>query len=265
MKAILLSTLLVSSTLIYSQGRVDGFLKGKGNGDIAIGGGAEIAENYFAGTKSVGLSRTIINGSIFFAYGLHDRLDINVSLPYVSIDGDGDIQDGAVFLKYRLFEIEQSNGKFSILAAAGYSSNLTDYQTEGINAIGQQAQVIDGRLVMHYLWNTGWFLTGQFGVQEKSDPTPNSNQASLKMGKAMAKFYFDIWYDYQESDGGFDYLGFPAPSTFKSLGVDYHRAGATAYKPINEKLGAALGCFYTLSGRNVGQGIGINGALIVKL
>jgi hypothetical protein len=51
---------------------------------------------------------------------------------------------------------ELSKGHLSINFAGGYSSNLADYQTGGINAIGQQAQIIDIRPLVHFQSNS-WF------------------------------------------------------------------------------------------------------------
>lgn len=265
MKKIQLSLLaLVISIGAFSQGKVDGFYKGKGNLDLVLGAGMEKNEKFFAGTNEINLARDITNISFFAAYGILDKLDVNVSLPYVSTGLESNFQDGAVYLKYQILEKELSKGKLSFTMAAGFSTNLTDYQTEGTSAIGQQASVIDVRPVVHYFANNGIFATGQIGFQSKSNPTPNAIAAALKVGKAGNKFYYDFWYEFQKSDGGRDYRGTPAPKTFKELGSDYHRIGGTYYMPIKEKLGFFVGLSYTLTGRNVGQGYGVNGGIVLK-
>ena len=255
---------ILSIGTINAQGRVDGFYKGKGNLDLVLGGGAEINSKFYAGNELVNLSRTITNSNVFLAYGILEKLDVNISAPYVMVDGNGGLQDGAIYLKYAVFEKELSKGKLSFTLAAGYSTPLSDYETEGITAIGQQASVIDARPLIHYFANNGWFGTAQFGMQTKSDPTPNAMGAALKIGKASDKYYYDFWYEFQESDGGFDYLGIPAAPSFKALGADFHRVGLTYYRPIKEKLGFFIGGAYTLAGRNVGQGFGINTGIVLK-
>ncbi|NQY09715.1 MAG: hypothetical protein HRT71_09405 [Flavobacteriales bacterium] len=127
------------------------------------------------------------------------------------------------------------NGKLSVGLAAGFSGNLINYNTEGLNAIGQQAKVIDVRPLVHYFANNGWFATGQVAYNYKFDPVPTAANASIKLDKAAAKYYFYYWYDYQLSFGGLDYRGIPAPTTFRELGVDCTKLAQliTCRYPIN--------------------------------
>jgi hypothetical protein len=66
----LISLSFCSSQILLSQGRVDRFYKGKGNIEVAIGGGVEFATKYFAGRNKIGLSRTIITYSLTIATDL---------------------------------------------------------------------------------------------------------------------------------------------------------------------------------------------------
>ncbi len=256
-----LSTIAINS---YSQGRVDGFFKGKGNTEIVLGSGVEFAKRYFAGNDKVSISRTIKNANIFIAAGLFDKLDLYLSAPYVSINTVGSVQDGSAFLKWKAFRKKLSIGELSVSMALGFSGNLANYQTEGLSAIGQQAKVIDIRPVVHYFSKDGWFGTLQFAYGCKSSPVPDCLNGSLKIGRAKSKLYFDIWYDHQTGLGGLDYRGTPTPSTFRELRVSYHKLGATFYSPIFERLGAFVGTSYVLAGRNIGQGINLNIGFVLK-
>jgi hypothetical protein len=261
---VLLTTIIiVNSLFISAQGRVDGFYKGKGNIELAFGGGAEFATHYFAGNNRIGLSRTILNTSLTIGTGLLDRLDLYLNIPYVKIGKFSSVQDGSIFLKYLIAKKKLSNGELSFSLAGGYSSNLSDYQISGINAIGQRAKVLDLRPVIHYQ-DGGWFTTLQFGYNYKFDPVPNATNASIKFGKATAKYYFDVWYENQHSFGGFDYLGTPAPPSFRELGVSYHKVGGTYYVPIGKRFGFFIGAAFVLTGRNIGQGPIVNIGLVMK-
>lgn len=245
----------------FSQGRVDGFFKGKGNLDFVLGGGYESNPTYFAGTQKVELQRNVTIYNIFLAYGITDQLDVNMSLPYVDVNGvENDFQDVAIFLKYKVY----AKKGWTISWASGFSSNVTDYQTEGGNAIGQQAKTIDGRLVVHYFASNGMFFTTQGGYSYRNDPVPHSIPLTLKVGLAKSKYYVDVWYDFQHGIDGFDYRGNPRPPTFRALGVSYHKVGGTFYKPIVKHLGAFLGASYVITGRNVSQGIGVNVGVVLK-
>ncbi|MEX2484714.1 MAG: hypothetical protein WED10_09145 [Brumimicrobium sp.] len=254
---------IFSISITYSQGRVDGFYKGKGNIEVALGGGSEFASHYFAGTNKIGLSRTILNTSLTIGTGLLDRLDLYMNIPYVSIGEVSSVQDGSVFLKLLIAEKKLSKGDLSFSLAGGYSSNLADYQTGGINAIGQRAKVIDIRPLVHYKFGS-WFTTLQFAYNYKFDPVPNATNGSFKVGKATAKYYFDIWYEHQYAFGGFDYQGTPAPPSFRELGVSYHKVGGTYYVPMGKRFGFYTGLAYVLSGRNIGQGPIVNVGFVLK-
>ncbi|HAE31991.1 MAG TPA: hypothetical protein DCF89_12810 [Flavobacteriales bacterium] len=266
MKPIYISILLIimfaKSTL--SQGRTDGFFKGKGNTEIVLGGGAEFAKWYYAGNNRIFVPRTIYNANLFIAAGLFNKVDLYLSAPYVSINGAGSIQDGSAYLKLEALNKKFNSGSLSISMAIGCSGNLANYQTEGLNAIGQQAKVLDFRPVVHYFSNDGWFGTFQFGYGLKSAPVPDCINTALKFGKATAKLYFDIWYDYQLGLGGLDYRGTPAPTTFRELRVDYHKIGATIYTPVWSRLGVFAGPAYVITGRNISQGLAINAGLVLK-
>ncbi|MDX1350411.1 MAG: hypothetical protein R3279_09200 [Putridiphycobacter sp.] len=272
---------LLFTALSFGQGRVDGFLKGKGNLDIALGSNFEANPNYYAGTKLIALQRNILSVNAFFAYGITNKLDVNLSIPYVNVNGvEAGIQDPAVFLKYKLFSaplyhirtgVEQDGlrmkegAKLHLLLAGGFSSNLTNYQTGGGSAIGQQAKTIDIRPVIHITdLPFGVFITIQGGYNYKFDPVPDAIPFAAKIGLAKAKWYADLWYDGQHGIGGFDYQGFPSPPSFRELGVSYHKIGGTFYKPINQKLGWYAGASYMLAGRNISKGIGGNIGLVYK-
>ncbi|MFD1550560.1 hypothetical protein DNU06_16415 [Putridiphycobacter roseus] len=270
MKQLIIGWFIWCSVFTFGQGRVDGFLKGKGNLDIALGSNYEANKQYYAGNNLINLSRDILSFSAFFAYGITDKLDVNFSVPYVSVNSaEKSIQDPALFIKYHITSIslkagDHNLGKLNLIFAAGFSANINDYQTAGGNAIGQQAKTIDLRPVIHYQANSGWFATLQGGYNYKFEPVPDAIPFALKVGLAKAKWYADVWYDGQHGIGGFDYLGTPAPPSFRELGVSYHKIGGTFYKPINQYLGVFGGLSYMLAGRNISKGAGGNIGFVFK-
>jgi hypothetical protein len=60
--------------------------------------------------------------------------------------------------------------------AAGFSTPLSDYDVGGLNDLGQQATVIETRLMLHYVLVSEWFFTLQSGVSFKLEEVPNSLQ-----------------------------------------------------------------------------------------
>ena len=247
-----------------SQGRVDGFYKGKGKIDLVLGGGYEFANQYYAGTNKIDLTRNTAHGSLFAAIGILDRFDINLAVPYVKVNNVQSIQDGAIYIKFKALEKEMWAGKLSTSIAVGASTNLANYQTEGLSAIGQQATTIDFRPLVHYFREDGWFGTVQFAYIYKFNPVPPAINPSIKVGRAMSKCYFDVWYEHQTSFGGRDYLGTPAPTTFRELGVGFDKIGGTFYVPFLGRFGSFVGASYVLNGRNLSKGLGLNAGIVFK-
>ena len=243
-------------TELFSQGKIDGFYRGKGNTTITLGAGFENNKDYLAGKDETDMSRKLYYVNLFTAYGITENLDIQASLPYIEIDKNKNLQDVSVFLKYRALKKQISNGTLAISVASGFSTNVSDYKIGGLNDIGQQATIIDARAMVHYQTNTGWFATLQSGYSFKQEEVPNSLPITFKAGQALNNWYYDVYYDYQHSFGGIDYLETPPPQNFRRFGVDYHKIGGTGYRAITNTFGAYLSVSYVLGGRNTFQGPG---------
>ena len=237
----------------FSQGKIDGFYRGKGNLTTVLGFGFEDYKNYYAGREKLDLQRTAYYGNLFSAYGITKNLDTQISIPYIESDNNKDFQDLSLFLKYRFLSLKKTNHKLDLSLGSGISTPLSDYKVGGLYDIGQQATVIDLRFVTHYEFNNKWFLTAQTGYSFKSNPTPNSIPFTLKMGVFKNGWYYDVYYDYQHSYGGIDYRGTPFPQDFRALGVDFNKVGSTIFKSFNN-FGAYATASYLMPGRNTFQG-----------
>jgi len=274
MKLKLVLYLILTSLYSFGQGRIDGFYKGKGSLDVVFACGYENNTSYLAGKNKINFGRKISFANLYLAYGLTDRLDVNFSLPYLSVNNaEKGVQDFNFNLKYLFFTKVKDfcgSGYFSTFIknefsfSLGGTSNITEYQTEGGNALGQQAKIVDTRLVYHRNYNDKRFITIQTGYSFKLSPTPNSFPLAIKFGVTKSKLYTDVWYEYQYSFGGLDYKGTPVPSSFRELGVNYHKIGTTFYRPIKNKFGIFAGVSYLLSGRNTSQGLGVNAGIVLK-
>jgi hypothetical protein len=257
---VILALLCFSET--FSQGKIDGFYRGKGNITAVLGFGFEDGQNYFTGTEKTDISRSLYYTNIYGSYGIADNFDVSVSIPYLVSNKNRDFQDILLFAKYRVYQAEVGNGNLQLSLASGFSTPVSAYAIGGLNDIGQQATVIEGRAVAHYHWTTGWFATLQSGYSLKLEETPNSIPFVLKVGKTTAKWYYDFYYDYQHSFGGIDYRGTPSPQNFKELGADFHKIGGSVYTSFSESFGAYVSLSYVLSGRNVFQGPGYGLGLV---
>jgi len=247
-----------------AQGLVDGFYSGSGNLTAVLGAGYEDNPTYLAGKNELELEKSFYNINVFAAYGILDKLEINAAAAYVQSDQERALQDARVILKYKFYELKTKNYQLSTQIASGLFFPLTDYETEGLNAIGQHATSIASRLLIHVQHDSGFFATIQSGYDYKFDPVPSAIAGTLKLGLAKRSYYIDVFLDVQNAIEGKDYRGFPAPNNFRELEVDFLRVGATFYKPITPSFGAFVNGALTLDGRNVGLGPAVNVGLVFR-
>ncbi|RMA57063.1 transporter [Ulvibacter antarcticus] len=246
----------------FSQGKIDGFYRGKGNTTAVFGLGFEDNKNYFIGEEKSDISRSLYYVNLYGAHGITEDFDVSLSIPFLSSNKNSGLQDMLLFLKYRVFQKEIGKGNLQLSLAGGFSTPLSDYELGGLNDIGQQATVIESRAMVHYQWHSGWFTTLQSGYSYKFEETPSSLPITFKAGKAAGKWYYDMYYDYQHSFGGIDYRGTPSPQNFKEFGSDFHKIGSTVYRSLGKNFGGFISLSYVLSGRNVFQGPGYGLGLV---
>ncbi len=130
--------------------------------------------------------------------------------------------------------------------------------------MGQQAEVWDVRSMLHYRISV-WFATLQYAYQFKTALPPDASNLSIKLGRAISDFYFDVWYEIYRSHGGLDYQGQPAPFTFRELGMDFQKVGASTYVQITPLSGIYTGFSYVVDGRNIGKEVGFFAGLVWKI
>lgn len=245
--------------------QMDGFNKGKGNMDLVLSLGYEQGLDYYLAEGTAGLSRDRVSASFFAARGITDRLDVQLSIPFISTNGSGGLQDGQLFVKWLPVRARAGNGEFSLGVGVGASAPLSDYETEGLGAIGQQATSGIGLGIAQYRWDAGTFISLIAGQSAVSAPTPDATIATFRVGRATNAYFGELYLQYQESHGGKDYRGTGelAPSTFKELGVDFLRAGAKYYRPFGTRYGWVVETAYNLAGRNVDQSVLLAGSVII--
>ena len=140
---------LLLPAIVKAQGPIDGYMKAKGEGDLALGFSLSGASDFLDGEgQAVDLGFNARMGSLFVAYGLHERINLVASVPYVITDNSSGLQDGQVFAKalisrFSLGGSEQSNaGSIDILGAFGIQAPLSRYEVvaNGAAPIGSAVQ-----------------------------------------------------------------------------------------------------------------------------
>jgi hypothetical protein len=246
--------------------QVDGFNKGAGNVDVVASFSYEKGSAYYLAEGTAAIKRSRTAATLFAAGGITDDLDLQLSIPFISNSTEAGFQDASAFLKWLPVKTALGKGKLTFGAALGYSLPLTDYQTEGVNAIGQHATSVIPMGVVQYTWDAGCFVSLVGGEVFASDPTPDALIGTLRFGHFNATHYWELYVQGQQADGGKNYRGTGelAPMSFTQLGVDFVKAGGKYYKPIGTRFGVVGEASYVLSGRNVDQAVLVAGSFIVK-
>ena len=268
MKKIVLSAFAIAMCL-GATAQLDGWTKGKGNTELALGATFEQGTGFYAGTEKVDLTRTKIVATVFAVRGITDNLDVILNVPYVNISGGGGLQDIAGWLKWAPVRTGiGANWNMSLVAAVGFSAPMTNYNTETISAIGQaNTAFMPTGLLQFQNNNSGFFFNVSSGYHFKSEPTPDLVPFQFKVGLAKAKYYLEAYFDMGESQGGKDYRGTGdlAAESFKELGASWQKVGVKFYKPLHERYGISADVFKVISGRNYDDSFCLLAAFIFKI
>lgn len=282
---------LVLMLLCFSteaQSPLSGFMNGKGNGAIAVSQSVEkydevlLVPNDAKGVpvfEEVELNST----SIYASYGISDRLDVVMGLPYIKTTGNASeavlnrlgfentrsgIQDLSLFVKYNPFNIQMGESNLNFLIGAGVRTPLGDYKVDeglqSILAIGNRATSLNGLAIAQLRTPSGIFLTTQAGYSLRNNEVPNALLGEIKLGYAGSRIYADVWYAGQVSNGGVNILGEGFVGFFPATDVTYTRAGASVYVPIVGGFGISGGINQYLTGRNIGKSTGYFGSLVLN-
>lgn len=260
MKAVLIIFLLISLNAT-SQGLFDGFLKGKGNNDLALSFTSQNSNQYFAGFNLINYKRNLGVISLFSEYGLTKRIDLIASIPLINFK----LQDASIGVKYAIVNKEFNRGKLTIMPAFAFSTPLSNYPTDIGQAVGQKATTFQFKGIFQYQFNDNWFIQTQGGYHHTLDPVPSAAVFSGKLGFMHKKLYFDFWYDQQEGIGNKDYQGSVPFNSFRELVVSHQKIGGVAYHQTFNKFGLFLNWSYLFKGRNTGKAYSIGAGLVWKL
>ena len=268
MKNLILLLFLTSTT--FSQGPIDGYMKNKKQYAFGLSYSLEKASKLYAGENKIAVTRTTKAFSFFATYGLLDKLNIQVGLPYLNVNlgARKGFQDGSVYLKYLALKKDNKAGNINFIVSSGFIFPTSDYEIGGAHALGQHSFAGDFRAVVQQNFNNRFFASFQAGYFLKEEPTPNGFSSALKIGYA-GKIYADIWFEFLEAIGGTDYRGGGElnPSSkrgFPSLGFGYKKIGGTVFYPFTKHIGSFAGISYVLAGKNAFKNTGINLGIVIQ-
>jgi hypothetical protein len=272
--------------LVLAQSPVSGFMNGKGHGAFALSYTAEQYDNVFlVPNEAQGVpvfNEVNLNSvSLYASYGISDRLDVVLGLPYIQAKGNANetvlqelgfenersgIQDVSLFLKYNPYSLDGAIGKLDFILAAGLKTPLGNYKADeglqSIIAIGNRATSANGLAIAQFRTPSGFFAATQIGYSLRNGEVPNALVGEIKAGYGNRYFYVDAWYAGQVSDGGVNILGEGFEGFFPATDVTFTRAGLSVFVPVAGGFGVSAGVNKYLTGRNIGEAAGFSGALV---
>jgi hypothetical protein len=273
---------------LHAQGPLDGYMKGRGNLDLAPSFSYMHAPD-FAGANNVRYDEPYTGYmlSLFAEYGITDRFDVVATVPYIITSGQKGLQDGGFYAKYQILKTKAGQqGQIRFIGGLGASFPLSGYEPVAASALGQRAVAVPARGILQ--WDTKWGpfvnLTGGYNwrlddynsddleriqdLRPEYDPAPPPGYGTwmLKVGLPAKNYYLDAWYEYQftPSNKGNDYVQ-GIVDLPQAYGVSYSQVGGTLYYSENGKRGVCLSAAKILDGRNVSRVFRLTGGFVVKL
>ena len=139
-----------ASVAAVAQSPINGFMQGKGKGNVVVSYGMEKYDEVYLVpklVKGVPVFRDVdvSSASLFATYGITDKLDVVVSLPFITAKGNASeavlqnlgfenersgIQDVSAFLKFNPFDINIGSSNLKLIGALGVRTPVGDYKVD---------------------------------------------------------------------------------------------------------------------------------------
>jgi hypothetical protein len=280
----LLVLFIFTSNLALTQGPIDGFFKGEGNADFAIGLGVNRSNQYTGHPDSLySLSYGAEQLGIFGQYGITDNFDAVLSVPFVFGQSENKFQDLGLHLKFRPLHEQWGNNEWSAILSGGISFPASDYQADVSGALGRREKKVPFRLINQIKFNSGVFLnlTAAYFIRfdqvdeivlsnyQEVNPSFDTQQPSdhysllLRGGWASSHNFIELYAEYQNTLGGIDFItGINQP--IQLYEVDFLKVGGTYYYG-GEDNGVAVNVAYIPAlRRNIGNIVYAGVSFIIK-
>lgn len=273
------------SRTLLAQGPLDGYLKGKGVLDVVPSLSFNSAGRFFGAdgqTYEEGFRGHTL--ALFAEYGLGQRLDVVATAAYVLTAAQSGLQDGGFHLKYRpLYQPMGRAGHLGLLLGVGASFPLVRYDIVAAGALGQRAVTAPFRLIAQWDTPLGLFFNLTGGYHWRLDRLAEADIAAVRRlrpaflptqpsdfytflvrtGFPAARYYVDVWAEYQHTPGGSDYTP-GVPDLPQAYGVSFTQIGGTAYYSESGRLGFLFSGAYLLRGRNTAQMLRLTAGIVMR-
>jgi hypothetical protein len=224
---------------------------------------------------------TVTTQSVMFmsSYGITDKLNVLVNIPYVWTDasagtlhGMKGFQDIDVDLKYEFYKAKIGKGELSLIGLMGFSTPLTNYENDFLPmSIGLGSTNLSGRLTADYQ-NGLFFATISSAYVFRSDVTidrtsyytnqmnytnevymPNQLYSNLFVGIRNSRLTLQAQLMNMYTFGGFDIRPNDMPFVSNQMNSTSLGAHVKYFLPFITNLEVVASADFVIAGRNVGQ------------
>ncbi len=224
---------------------------------------------------------TVTTQSVMFMsnYGITDKLNVLVSVPYVwtnasagTLHGMKGFQDIEADVKYEFYKTKIGKGKLSLIGLIGFSTPLTNYENDFLPmSIGLGSTNLSGRLTVDYQ-NGIFFTTLSSSYVFRSDVTidrtsyytdqinytnkvdmPNQLYSNLFIGIRKQNLIAEAAVMNMYTFGGFDIRTNDMPFASNQMNSTSVGAHVKYFLPFVPNLEVIGGADWVVAGRNVGQ------------
>ena len=253
-----------------SAADLNGFLREKGRGDVAVSYTSESYDRFWVGSTQV----DVPNGgdvktrslSVWLAYGLTDDLTLVGDLPYVDAESDGfdleqsALQDLTVLGEYRFASVG-SEARSDFIGAGGFRTHASNYDPNRPVDVGDGTSDVLFRFV-YQLTVGGFYFSQQLGYDLRNEDAPDGIPLYTETGYTWGPVTGTAFLSVLRARGGSD-IGDPG-FTFPGNAEEYQRVGARVYVRASDRFGLSGAYFKTLDGRNTGDSSGFSGGINVS-
>ncbi|MBK9736279.1 MAG: transporter [Saprospiraceae bacterium] len=224
------------------------------------------------------------------AYGLTQKLNVIISLPYISTSASGGqsagvsgFQDFSIFAKYKVLDIDNPNGSFQAFATGGYSLPSTNYLSDYMPLnLGLGTNELSLRAILKYEHKSGLYLRGSFaylyrttteaersyyyadkGIYTTTMDVPNATvgEAALGMWLLGRSIQLEAAVIKQTAQSGDDIRRQNAPQPTNKMNVSNANASLRFFPKFIKGFSIITGFTKVLEGRNIGKSTIISGGL----
>jgi len=224
---------------------------------------------------------TVTTQSVMYmsSYGITDRLNVLVNVPYVwtnasagTLHGMKGFQDIDLDLKYEIYKTKIGKGELSLIGLMGFSTPLSNYENDFLPmSIGLGSTNLSGRLTADYQ-NGLFFTTLSSAYVYRSNVTidrtsyytdqihytnevdmPNQLNSNLFVGIRNSNLTVQAQLINMYTFGGFDIRKNDMPFVSNQMNMTSLGAHVKYFLPFIPNLEVVASADFVIAGRNVGQ------------